>query len=389
MSVAEDVAASGLSSDALEELYARAARTVEGVSAGAAQIAIARHGRLVASRSFGSARFSGVERAAGDDTLFSIFSVTKAITSAAFWLLLQEKRVALTDRVVEHIPEFGSHDKGVVTVEQLLTHTAGFPHAPFAAADWEQPARRTERFAQWRLDWEPGSRFVYHSGATMWVLAELITRVSGVDYRDFIRARICEPLGLNDLFIGLPDSEQARVAEVVPVGERMSDEEKAVSPVDAPVLAEDDLLRFNLPENRGIGGPGGGGIATAACVALFFDGLLADEGGSGKGIWQREMLQDAWTPRQIDLIDPMTKHPARRGLGVVTAGSDAKMWRGFPENVSARSFGHMGAGGQIAWADPESGLCFAYCTNAAQQNAARQGAIGFGLSTLAASSVLD
>ena len=65
------------------------------------------------------------------------------------------------------------------------------------------------------------------------------------------------------------------------------------------------------------------------------------------------------------------------------------MWRGFPENVSARSFGHMGAGGQVAWADPESGLCFAYCTNGAQQNAARQGAIGFRLSSLAAGSLLD
>jgi CubicO group peptidase (beta-lactamase class C family) len=377
-----------LSGEALEKLYAHVAKSVADAPGCAAQVAIARHGRLAAFRSFGRARFGASEHAAGDDSLFSIFSVTKAITSAAVWLLLQEGRLTLDERVAELIPEFGSHGKDVVTIEQLLTHTAGFPRAPFAAADWENPKRRLARFAAWQLEWEPGSRFAYHFGSSMWVLAELVTRTSGVDYREFTRTRICEPLGLRDLFVGLPDSEQGRVAEVVAVGEPASNEGRAASPVDAPVIGEDMLLRFNRPENRRSGGPGGGGIATAAAVARFFDALLADWRGDGQGIWRREMLEDAWTPRNVALIDPMTGQPARRGLGVVTAGPEAKLWRGFPENVSSRSFGHMGAGGQIAWADPESGLCFAYCTNGARKDAARQGAIGFRLSTLAADSVV-
>jgi CubicO group peptidase (beta-lactamase class C family) len=222
----------------------------------------------------------------------------------------------------------------------------------------------------------------------MWVLAELITRAGGVDYREFLRARVFEPLKLRDLFVGLPDEEHSRVAEVVAMGERMTTEARAVSPVDAPVIDADDLCSINEPEMRRLGGPGGGGIASAAGVALFFDGLLADWRGDGAGIWQRQTLEDAWTARQPHLIDPMTHQPACRSLGVVTAGAEGKMWRGFPENVSPRSFGHMGAGGQIAWADPETGLCFAYCTNGAQQDAARQGARGFRLSTLAASCVV-
>jgi CubicO group peptidase (beta-lactamase class C family) len=379
----------GLSSEALEKLYARVAKTVGDPPRCAAQVAIARHGRLAGVRTFGRARFAGAERDAGDDSLFAIFSVTKAITSSAVWLLLQDEKLALGERVAEHIPEFGSHGKEVVTVEQLLTHTAGFPRAPFAAADWRDPARRLERFAAWRLDWQPGSRFVYHSGSTMWVLAELITRASGVDYREFLRARVFEPLELRDLFVGLPDREHQRVAEVVAVGERMTTEARAVSPVDAPVIDADDLRSINEPENRRLSGPGGGGIATAAGMALFLDALLSDWRGDGAGIWQRNTLEDAWTPRQVDLIDPMTRQPARRGLGVVTAGAEGKMWRGFPENVSPRTFGHMGAGGQVAWADPETGLCFAYFTNGAQQDAARQGATGFRLSTLAASCVVD
>ena len=70
--------------------------------------------------------------------------------------------------------------------------------------------------------------------------------------------------------------------------------------------------------------------------------------------------------------------------GRVIAGPEGKLWRGFSEDCSARAFGHMGADGQISWADPKTGLCFVFLTNGAQKNAARQGANGFRLSTLAA-----
>jgi CubicO group peptidase (beta-lactamase class C family) len=240
------------------------------------------------------------------------------------------------------------------------------------------------RLASWRLEWEPGSRFVYHGTATMWVLAELITRISGVDYRDFIAARIFEPLGLRNFFMGLPAQENARVAQVVPVGEPATDEQRSASPVDAPLIDDEMLADTNLPENRAIGSPGGGGIASAADVALFYQGLLADADGRGAGIWQAEMLREAWTARHTELIDPMTKQPALRGLGVVIAGESEPIWRGFAAACSPRSFGHMGAGGQISWADPESGLCFAFCTNGAERDPVRQGASGFRLSSLAA-----
>lgn len=375
------------SGDALEGLYAQAARTVEKTRGCAAQVALARHGRLVAFRTFGSARFDGVERAADNDALFSIFSVTKAITSAAVWLLLQDGKLGLGDRVADHIPEFGSHGKDTVTVEQLLTHTAGFPRAPFAVTDWQDPSLRLQRFASWRLDWEPGSRFVYHYGSSMWVLAELLTRCSGTDYRDLVRERIAEPLALRDLHIGLPAAKLSRVADVVPIGEAGASGARVVAPVDAPVVGGEVIADFNRRQNRRIGGPGAGGIATAAAVALFLDALLADGRGEGRGIWQPATLENAWTPRRTDLVDPMTQKPALRGLGIVVAGDDEKLWRGFPQAVSKHCFGHMGAAGQIAWADPDSGLCFAYCTNGARQDQRKQGAIGFRLSTAAAACV--
>ncbi len=296
--------------EALDALFARAEK--DAARAGCAvQVAVARDGALAGFRTFGRTRHGdGSEREADDETLFSIFSVTKSIVSSAAWILLQEQKLALCDRVVDHIPEFGTHGKDVVRVEQLLIHTAGFPRAQLPRADWPDPERRLRHFANWRLEWEPGSRFVYHGTSSMWVLAELITRTAGVDYRDFIRARIVEPLGLRNLFLGLPPEEDVRVADVIPVGKAATEDERAASPVDAPVIADDMLAYHNHPQNRAIGSPGGGVIATAADVALFYQGMLADAEGRGAGIWQPEMLREAWTARRSELIDPMTRKPA-------------------------------------------------------------------------------
>ncbi|MGI9432942.1 MAG: serine hydrolase domain-containing protein [Myxococcota bacterium] len=369
--------------EALAALYARAEETAARSDC-AVQVAVGLRGALAGFRTFGRAPHGDGVRPATDETLFAVYSVTKAITSSAAWILLQEGKLSLSDRVVEHVPEFGANGKEAVTVEHLLLHTGGFPTAGLPTADWPDPSKRLAQFARWRLEWEPGSRFVYHGSSGMWVLAEIIGRLSGMDYTEFIRARISEPLGLSDLYVGLPAAENLRAAEVVMVGEVATEAERAASPVDAPLIDEDTLGHVNLPSNRSIGSPGGGAFATAAAIAMFYQGLLADADGSGAGIWQRQMLLDAWTPRHTELIDPMTQQLALRGLGVVVAGDHQKMWRGFAEACSPRSFGHMGAGGQIAWADPESGLSFAFCTNGAERDAMRQGANGFRLSSLAA-----
>jgi CubicO group peptidase (beta-lactamase class C family) len=370
-----------------DALYEAAKTTTEKTGC-AAQVALAQHGELAVFGSFGSAAHGDGSREArevDEETLFVLFSVTKAIVAAASWILLQENRLSLEDRVADHVPGFGVAGKERISIEDLLIHTAGLPNARLDTRDWLDPAVRRQRFAEWELEWTPGSRFSYHGNSSMWLLAEVIGAVSGTDYRDFIRSRIIEPLGLSDLYIGLPDDEQGRVARVEVVGEPMSDQKRSVSPVDAPTIEDTMVTWANHEEMRRIGNPGGGAIGTAADVARFYQAVLADLAGDGPGIWQQGMVEEAITPRCVELIDPMTSQPALRGLGVVVAGEDGRMWRGFGTDCSARAFGHMGAGGQVAWADPETGIAFAYCTNGAERNAAKQGARGLRLSNLAAS----
>jgi CubicO group peptidase (beta-lactamase class C family) len=382
--ILDDPSEAGIDAAALDSIYALVEKGVQRQEGCAAQVAVARAGRVAGFRAFGSARFSGETRAADRESLFAVFSVTKAFVSSACWMLLREGVLSLGDRVVDYVPEFGSNGKEAVTVEHLLTHTAGFPRAALVTRDWLSEERRVASLADWKLEWEPGSRFTYHGTATMWVLALLITKLTGVDYRDFIRERIFEPLGLTDLFIGLPEEHHARVADVIAVGEPMSQDEQAVASVDAPTITDEMVAYANSVEARAIGSPGGGGIGTAADVALFYQGVLASLDPGRDGLWDAATACDACTPRNVEFTDPMTKHPALRSLGLVVAGGEDRVWRGFSPNHSARAFGHMGAGGQLGWADPVSGISFAFLTNAADRNAARQGARGLRLSNLAA-----
>ncbi|MEE8507782.1 MAG: serine hydrolase domain-containing protein, partial [Myxococcota bacterium] len=378
----------GIDPAALDSLYRRVEKAVGRHEGCGAQVAVARGGRVAGFRAFGSARFAGETRPVDRDSLFAVFSVTKAFVSSAAWMLLSDGVLALGDRVVDTIPEFGRNGKQAVTVEHLLTHTAGFPSATMDAREWLSEEHRLERFGDWKLEWKPGSRFTYHGTATMWILGQLITQLTRTDYRDFIRTRIFEPLGLTDLFIGLPEEQHSRVAEIIALGEPMSRDERAVSPVDAPTLSDEMVSYANGSDARTIGSPGGGGIGTAADVALFYQGVLACLDPAGGGLWDSAGVVDACTPRNVEFIDPMTKQPALRGLGLVVAGDEGRIWRGFAPNHSARAFGHMGAGGQVAWGDPVSGISFAFLTNGAERNPARQGANGLRLSNIAAGSLL-
>ena len=367
----------GLDPGRLDALRQRARQEVDEGRLPSAQIAVARDGRLGLFETFGDA---------DNDTLYCIFSSTKAITSAAGWLVIQDGDLDVGEKVCHIVPEFGSNGKEHVTVEQLFLHTAGFPHAPFRPLDWEDPARRLQRYRQWRLTWAPGSRFEYHPTSSMWMIAEIVERRSGRDFREFVRERIALPLGLPDLFVGLPADQNGRVAECKHVGEPLTSEDYARLGLPAPPVTEvteDAILSFNRPEIRAVGVPGGGAVTSAADMALFYQGLL--HGGAGeRRVWTDETLAMARTVRSGDLTDPMYGKRVHRALGVVVSGDEDRNYRGFGHHNSELAFGHGGAGGQIAWADPATGISVGYCTNGHERNPLRTGRRGVSISNRAA-----
>jgi CubicO group peptidase (beta-lactamase class C family) len=353
----EDV---GIDSDRLEALFARARRDVDEGVLPSAQVAVARRGKLAGVRAFGRAVQGGAERPATDATLYCIFSATKAVVAVATWLLFEEGLLRLDERVADIIPEFGSNGKEVITVEQLMLHTGGFPYAPHHPDHWGNRERLLEAFARWRLNWEPDSRFEYHPTSAHWVLAEIIHRRAGADHRAFIRQRVTGPMGLDELFIGFPPEHDARVAEVCYVGEPVA------PPGGWRDVTPQAILAFNQPHLRRAGLPGGGGITSAAELALFFQPLVnGGETVDGTRIVKRETIEFATRVRSKEHHrDPILGVPVNRALSVVLAGDDGNAYlRGFGKVASARAFGHGGAGGQIAWGDPATGISVGYCTN--------------------------
>jgi CubicO group peptidase (beta-lactamase class C family) len=288
------------------------------------------------------------------------------------WILIGEGSLDVTRPVADYIPEFATNDKGAITVEQVMLHTSGFPRAPFAALDWDDRERRLARFARWRRNWEPRTRFEYHPTSAHWVLAEIIERCTGGDFRTFVRERILDPLGLSGLQIGVPAQQQGDINALVLTGAPATPDEleAAIGVRELPLteVTPDALMSFNQPEVLAVGVPGGGGVSTAADLALYYQALLRDP----IGIWKPEVLADVTANVRNNFPDHMGT-PANRTLGLVIAGDDGRRSaRGMGHTVSARAFGHNGAGGQIAWADPATGLSFCYLTNGLDQHEIRQ-----------------
>lgn len=367
----------GVVPERLDALRERARREVDAGLLPSCQLAVARHGQLVLFETYG---------AATNDTRYAVFSATKPIVASVIWLLMADGLLDPARRVVDYFPEFAPHGKDAVTVEQVLLHTSGFPHAPMsieAAADREA---RVERMAAWRLNWEPGTRFEYHPTSAHWVLAELIQRVTGHDFRDVVFERVTGPLGLGRV-LGIARDDQDGIAELAGAGDPPSVEELraafGIDALDLGEVTEENLLRFNEPLAREVGVPGGGGIMTAAHLALFYQALLHDPAG----LWDPAILADVTTRVRNTFRDPMTGVPANRSLGLVICGDDGKgsMRQGaFGKTCGPRSFGHGGAHGQIAWADPDTGLSFGYCTNGLDRHPVRHARRTIALSSLAA-----
>jgi CubicO group peptidase (beta-lactamase class C family) len=368
----------------VEALAERVRKEVDEGLLPSAQFAIAKDGKVVAQGTFGDAT---------DDTRYCIFSSTKAFSVSAFWTLLGEGKVSISDRVADILPGFGENGKEDVTVEHVMLHTAGFPNGIMGPPHWHDHESRLGVYPRWKLDWEPGTKFMYHATSAHWVLMDILTKITGTDHRDYIKKRVLEPLGLTSFALGIAPADQTNLAEISYVGEVMTPDEMeaafGIREMPAPrgsLAAMGDFgLTLNESESREVGIPGGGGFSNAADVALFYQGLLHN-GPSGKNgaIWDPEVLLDGTARVRNNLPDPLMGVTASRALGTVVAGDDGKAhMRGFGKTQTPRAFGHGGAGGQLAQADPETGVSFCYLTNGHDRHMIRQARRSVGIASRA------
>ena len=345
----------GIDGNAVAALVERARREVDSGLLPAAQLALALEGEIV------------VEEALGDcttDTRFHTYSAVKPTVALTAMELAAEGGFDLDAPVSRVLPAFVGNGKEAITVSQVLLHAGGFPYAPLGRTETTDRTARLAAYASWRIDWEPGTRFEYHALSAHWVLADIITEVTGRPYADVIAERVMQPAGCSR-WLGIGIDDQADVADVAGVGSEPTAAELAALGLDELPggVGTEVLAAFNRPWLRAAGVPGGGGIARAAEMARWYQAVLHNP----DGFLRPEVRADAMVVRQNH--PDWTGTPANRSHAFVLAGDDGKAGiRGHGHGAPAEAFGHGGAAGQIAWADPVSGISFAYLTNGLDRN---------------------
>jgi len=344
-----DLASLGFRLEQIDRLTALIERHIAEGRYPGCQIALARHGKLGLFKSFGNAATDPKPRAAADDTLWLLYSNTKVVTAVALWALAERGLFSFSDRIADHVPEFARNAKGNITVLQVITHQAGYPNAVVGPDAWADHKRLREVVCDFPLEWSPGSKVHYHGQTAHWTLGVLIEALTGQDFRDVIRETVAEKLGLgNELFVGLPDSEFGRAADM---------HEPLSNGGGSRPLVDNNTAAW-----RKSGGPGSAGYATARAMAALYQMMLNGGELAGRRVVSPRLLQYAIRNHTGDRVDEFMGMPMHRGLGPHLRGTTDNV-RGLGGFASPRAFGHGGVGTSYCWGDPDSGVSFAYITN--------------------------
>ncbi len=296
-------------------------------------------------------------KAFDETTLTPVFSTTKAIAALLIARLVDAGKLDYAQPVADVWPEFAQAGKGAITVEQVMSHQeglSGFPEEmePSLWFDWDAICAKLAAMAPL---WPPGSASGYHPITFGYLAGEIFRRVDGRTMGAALREDLAGPFGL-DLWIGLPDAEHHRAADLQrPNGLPNFGEINAATKAAF-------LTPWSSPAGRGqaewrrIEIPSANGHATAPALARLIGALANDGWLDGETILSPALIAEASRERihGQDLVLPFVMS---WGAGFMR-NSAVKVW-----GPGEQTFGHSGWGGSCAFADPETGLAGAYVMN--------------------------
>jgi CubicO group peptidase (beta-lactamase class C family) len=368
----------GVSAERLQRLRAGMQRYVDEGRVSGIVVYVARAGRVVAHEAFGKSDLEA-GRAMAKDSIFRIASQTKALTSVAAMMLVEEGRLGLGDPVAKYIPAFGKTTVAVaapagtvadspvsnvaakrpITIRDLLTHTAGIGYGEgVAAAQWKAAkiqgwyfADRNEpvgavvdRMAALPMDAQPGEKYVY--GYNTDILGVVVEKVSGQTLAEFLQKRVSGPLGMADTQFYLPPAQKDRLTTVYGVSKDGGKIERAPNGKDG---------QGDYVEGPRVAFSGGAGLlSTARDYGRFLQMML--NGGELDGV-------RVLSPKTIELMTVnhvgtlfAERGPADAGKGF-GLGFDVVLDLG--KTGSYGSLGAFGWGGAYHtnyWVDPQEKL---------------------------------
>lgn len=309
----------------------------------AAQICVIRNDQVVLDRVLGCSR----------DALFYIYSSSKPFVALLVHLLAERGQLGLDDPVAAHWPQFAQHGKGSITIRHVLQHRAGIPvpGGLFATMahmhDWNKSVRDAE-CAEPR--WPAGQVPAYHFLSYGFILGELVQRVTGRPIQQVLADELLEPLGLNDIHLGLPDDSLSRAVPVI-----------AGQPSEII-----NQWQFNRRQVRQAVIPAAGISSNATQLARFYHMLVRGGELDGVRVMQSVTIMEARRPSSDGVIDAFIKRPVRWAQGFQLGGPSQDprdLARVMGVTGSSDSFGHAGNASCVTWADPTRGLVLVYLSN--------------------------
>ena len=322
-----------------------------------ASLAVYLHGECVVDL-WGGHADDERSRAWTPDTLVNIWSATKGIAAIAVAMLVDRGLLDYGAPVTDYWPEYGAGGKEATTVAHVMSHQAGLPgfDAPITLEqfyDWDEAVARLAGQAPM---WVPGTANSYHAMTYGFLAGELVRRASGKRIGRFVADEIATPLGA-DLFIGLPESEEHRVAPLIPspVQRSLQVADPAQVPREARAAVTNPDMNPALPNTRAWRAaeiPAGNGHATALGLAKLY-GALANGGTLGDTRLIGQAAIDRLIELQTDRVDILLGQPAfwRNGL----AGNVGQMYGPWADSV-----GHSGWGGSFGMMNIGHGLAVGY-----------------------------
>lgn len=326
-----------------------------------ASVAITKDGEFVVDLWAGEADSAG--RAWERDTIVNVYSTTKTMAAICILMLADRNELDLAAPVARYWPEFAQQGKEAITVSHVMSHSAGLSgfDPPLESLDllydWDACTQRLAAQTPW---WEPGTVSGYHAITQGYLQGEILRRVTGDTLGQFFRREVAEPLGA-DFHIGLPASEDARVADLIPpalgLGEVTEDSPTADSVAErtmasAPITGHEPLTR----EWRGAEIPAAGGTGNARSVGRIHSALAC--GGTVDGV---KLMSEAGVARileeQIRGTDLVMGTPLVFGNGFGLNNPAA------PISPNPRAFFWGGWGGSLAVTDLDARATISYVMN--------------------------
>lgn len=316
-----------------------------------AQAYVAVRGETVADFGLGLARPGAAMTA---ETIMLWFSSGKPVGAAAILQLVERGMLSLDDPIALHIPEFAVHGKESITLRHLLTHTGGFRWVDFdwPQASWDEIIARICN-AKLERNWVVGEKAGYHPYTSWFILGELVRRLDGRFFSDYVRQEIFLPLGMRDSWIGMPLAQFEAYGNRMGVMQHLEKGEPYGDRYDAPGAASACV-------------PGGNARGPMHDLGRFYQMLL--EGGQldGTRVLSGESVRLMTTPQRIGKYDETFRHVMDWGLGTIIDsnryGAETVPY-GYGAHSSPRTFGHGGKEASVGFADPERQLVVAVVFN--------------------------